>query len=51
VVFSFIETALFTRLAQEYLSDDEYSRLQQYLINNPEAGSVIRGTGGVRKLR
>lgn len=50
-MFSFIETALFTRLVQEYLSDDEYARLQQHLINNPEAGSVIRGTGGVRKLR
>ncbi len=50
-VFSFIETTLFTRLVQEYLSDDEYARLQQHLIDNPEAGAVIRGSGGVRKLR
>jgi len=50
-VFSFIETTLFTRLVQEYLSDDEYARLQQHLIDHPEAGSVIRGSGGVRKLR
>lgn len=48
---SFVETRLFTRLIQEYLSDDEYSRLQRELIRNPEAGAIIRGSGGVRKLR
>jgi hypothetical protein len=26
---------------QEYLSDDEYSKLQQMLLANPEAGPVI----------
>jgi len=50
-MFSFIETRLFTRLVQEYLSDEDYSRLQSQLIENPEAGAVIRGSGGVRKLR
>jgi hypothetical protein len=50
-MISFVETKLFTRLVQEYLSDDEYSKLQQALLSDPEAGSVIRGSGGVRKLR
>lgn len=50
-VFSFIETKLFTRLVQEYLTDDEYSELQFSLILNPDSGTVIPGTGGVRKLR
>lgn len=50
-MISFIETKLFTRLVQEYLSDDEYSKLQQALLAEPEAGAVIRGSGGVRKLR
>src|SRR5213079_693518 len=50
-MFSFIETKLFTRLVQEYLSDDEYAQLQQALIANPEAGTVIPGSGGVRKMR
>jgi len=50
-VFSFIETRLFTRLVQQYLSEDDYRRLQLELIKNPEAGPVIRGSGGVRKLR
>jgi mRNA-degrading endonuclease RelE of RelBE toxin-antitoxin system len=50
-VFTFIETRLFSRLVQEYLSDEEYAALQQELIRNPEAGSVVRGSGGVRKIR
>jgi len=50
-MLSFIETKLFTRLVQEFLSDDEYAGVQSTLIKNPEAGSVIRGSGGVRKLR
>jgi hypothetical protein len=50
-VFSFIETKLFTRLVQEYLTDGEYRELQRLLIDQPEAGAVIAGTGGVRKLR
>ncbi len=50
-MFVFIETKLFTRLADEYLSEDEHRALQQSLIANPEAGDVIRGSGGLRKLR
>jgi hypothetical protein len=51
VVFSFIETKLFTRLVRQHLSDDEYRELQTLLIEQPEAGTVVRGSGGVRKLR
>jgi mRNA-degrading endonuclease RelE of RelBE toxin-antitoxin system len=50
-MFVFIETHLFTRLADKYLSDDELARLQRYLNDNPEAGDVIRESGGVRKMR
>jgi mRNA-degrading endonuclease RelE of RelBE toxin-antitoxin system len=50
-VFTFVETALFTRLVDEYLSDDEYLKLQIALVQNPERGPVIPGSGGVRKLR
>jgi hypothetical protein len=50
-MISFVETRLFTRLVQEYLSDDEYSALQQALLQDPEAGAVVPGSGGVRKLR
>ena len=51
MVYSFIETKLFTRLLQEYLPDQDYSELQNALMANPEAGDVIPGSGGVRKLR
>jgi len=50
-VFTFIETRLFTRLVTQYLSDDDYSQLQRLLSRNPDAGTVIPGSGGVRKLR
>jgi mRNA-degrading endonuclease RelE of RelBE toxin-antitoxin system len=50
-VFSFIETRLFTKLVLDYLSDQEYSALQEALMRAPEAGPVIPGSGGVRKLR
>jgi mRNA-degrading endonuclease RelE of RelBE toxin-antitoxin system len=50
-MISFVETKLFTRLVQEYLSDDEYSKLQQALLANPESGVVIPRSGGIRKLR
>ena len=50
-MFSFIETKLFSRLVRDYLSDEDYHQLQSELIRNPEAGSLVRGSGGVRKLR
>lgn len=50
-VLTFVESKLFTSLVHEYLSDDEYAALQHALTDNPEAGDVIRGSGGVRKLR
>jgi len=50
-MFHFVETTLFTRLVRECLSDDEYARLQQALMADPQIGDVIPGSGGVRKMR
>jgi hypothetical protein len=50
-VFTFIESSIFERLLPVYLDDDEYVELQQYMMQNPEAGQLVRGSGGVRKLR
>ena len=50
-MFSFIETRLFTKLVLEYLSDDEYAVLQVALMQDPEIGEVVPGSGGIRKLR
>ena len=47
----FVETKLFTQLVKEYLNDDEYSELQKHIMKDPEVGKVIRGSGGIRKLR
>jgi hypothetical protein len=45
------ETQLFVRAAEKIWSEDERVELVDYLAHNPEAGDVIPGTGGVRKLR
>ena len=50
-MLSFIETRLFTKLVNEHLSDEEYARLQEVLIREPETGDLIPGSGGVRKVR
>jgi len=46
-----IETPIFTRRIQTILSDEEYRLLQVHLVNKPDSGKVIRGSGGLRKLR
>jgi len=50
-VFTFIESAVFERVRDVYLDDDEYAELQQFMMENPEAGQMVPGSGGVRKLR
>lgn len=46
-----IETSVFTRQIKELLGDDEYRRFQTELAANPAIGPVIRGGGGIRKVR
>ncbi len=46
-----IETSFFTKRISSLLSDEEYRNLQNELILNPEKGKVIRGSGGLRKIR
>ena len=47
----FIETSTFTRLLYDYLTDDEYAGLQSFLLQHPDTGDVVPGSGGVRKIR
>ena len=47
----FIETPLFARAAKGLLNDDELGQLQVSLSLYPGAGTVIPGSGGLRKLR
>jgi mRNA-degrading endonuclease RelE of RelBE toxin-antitoxin system len=47
----FIESEAFEQHRERYLGDDQYALLQAALMANPEAGAVIPGAGGVRKVR
>ncbi len=46
-----MESAAFERIRPVYLDDDEYAELQDSLRQDPGAGRVVPGSGGVRKLR
>ncbi len=46
-----VETSIFTRLINDLIDDDSYRMLQLELLTNPEEGSVIPGSGGLRKIR
>ena len=48
---TFVELPPFQRLRDEYFDDDSFNGLQNDLMKNPEAGDVIPGTGGLRKVR
>jgi mRNA-degrading endonuclease RelE of RelBE toxin-antitoxin system len=49
--FVFRETSVFSRQIIGLLSDDELNALQWALMAAPESGDLIRGSGGLRKLR
>jgi len=46
-----IETSVFTRQLRALLPDEEYRKLQAALVGKPTLGPLIRGSGGLRKLR
>lgn len=47
----FVETPIFTKVITRLLDDGDYRSLQFALMLRPEQGSVIRGAGGLRKVR
>tara|TARA_B100000745_G_scaffold26448_1_gene17238 strand:- start:1428 stop:1760 length:333 start_codon:yes stop_codon:yes gene_type:complete len=47
----FVESSIFEKYRERYLTDDEYRLLQAELLSNPKCGVVIQGTGGLRKIR
>jgi len=47
----FVELPAFSRHRAEYLNDEGFRELQDALMKAPEAGDLIEGTGGLRKLR
>jgi len=47
----FVGLPAFARYRDDYLDDDRFRLLQMELMSNPEAGDLIEGSGGLRKLR
>jgi len=47
----FIEATAFTKHVYKYLSEDEFLGLESFLLEYPEAGIVVPGSGGLRKVR
>jgi hypothetical protein len=47
----FIETPVFTEDLLALMPDESYAELQHFLAQQPDAGDVIKGTGGLRKVR
>lgn len=50
-MYTVIETPVFQRYAKEVWTDEELELFKIWLANNPLAGEVIPGTGGMRKVR
>jgi hypothetical protein len=46
-----IETSTFTKRITALLSDDEFREFQYRLAANPQLGALIKGGGGIRKIR
>jgi len=52
----FIESSIFSKeikrlINDRKISEEEYKKLQEELLTNPKAGTVIPGLGGLRKIR
>lgn len=47
----FIETPIFTKQIKALIDDAAYGSFQEFLAENPEAGDLIKETGGLRKIR
>ena len=47
----FVESTIFEKYREEYLTDDEYRLFQAEIMSEPKRGDVIQGTGGLRKIR
>ena len=51
ILYSFRETKNFTKQIVNLVSDDDFAKFQRLLIQIPEAGKLIPGGGGIRKIR
>lgn len=47
----FVELPFFEMHRKDYLTDEDFRLFQEKIMENPDAGDVIKGTGGLRKIR
>ena len=50
-IFTVIETPTFVRLASDYWNEEDRTGFINFIAVDPEAGDVVPGSGGVRKVR
>lgn len=50
-MFTVIETPTFSRLCADYCTEGERGAFAAWIAAHPEAGDVIPGAGGCRKVR
>ena len=50
-MLTIIESPLFNRLWPDYWTEDEKGIFMAFLASHPDAGTVVRGSGGCRKVR
>jgi hypothetical protein len=49
--FQCVQSPTSARFRDDYLDADGFAELQRHLASNPEAGDMVPGAGGIRKLR
>ena len=47
----FIESKIFEKLREKYFDDESYRAFQNFLVEQPNIGDTIQGTGGLKKVR
>jgi hypothetical protein len=50
-MLTIIESPLFSQLWPDYWSEQEHDEFAVYLASSPEAGDLVPGSGGCRKIR
>jgi len=51
MLITIVELPEFQKRAQKTFTKEEFDELLYFLSNNPKSGDLIRGSGGIRKLR
>ena len=51
VTLQFIESPVYSEQIDDLLSAEDHRQSQMHLLEHPDRGAVIKGSGGLRKLR